>query len=241
MLIGGAFVFPLLYMLPIAAGTLYTSANGVPTSNPPQAIPLMEPLLSGVATLRPALQTVLLGAILAGFVAAMMSTADTLLLAAVYVLFYDFLAVPRNRPSISFDNRTPEEHASLILKARIWLLILALGSVAITVLGILNVGIGPIIWGLFSSLIILAVPLFMALLVPKFARGRWPSAYLSITIGFLSVFVYFGLTLWLSGSKGLDQAQQNAPVIALGIALLAYLIASPFKPGRVAEGDGHAG
>lgn len=226
----GSLVFPLIYGLPIVCGMLFLLIPAV-DQDVSDVAALLQPVVVAISNCPIFWKIILFGSIFSGIVAAMISTADTLLVSAVYALFYDIFGFAKDafdKTDEDLDSpKSLKQDAMLIRRARIWLLIFGLLSVAITVIGSYQVGLSSIIWALFSSLIIFSIPIIIGVVSPKFSSGKWISASASIIGGFASVIVLM-IMAYLKGEKALAEAGPLAPVVGVVFAVICFLCTIPF-------------
>jgi len=233
----GAVVFGILFLIPIIAGLTYRVIHPSPSPDAPYAAPLMAPLIETLAALPPLVQWLLLSMLLSCFLAAAVSTADTLLLAAVYALFYDVLGSTRKQPQVDFDDCSPLEHLRLIAKGRTFVLVLGLLSVGITVLGAIGVDFTSLLLALFASVIIFAPALVGAVLAPRTARYGAACAILSISLGLLGVCLPLTAPLWYEGVT-LRECAGAAPVAGFALSVLGYVAVLPLALVRRSKATG---
>lgn len=225
----GYWVFSIVYLIPIFCGLVFLEM-GVPDVGQ-QAAPLIHPITQLLTNFPIYGQIIIFGCALSAFVAAMISTADTLLVSSVYALFYDILGVTSDGVDMAKKDFSEESlypiNCALIQKARGCMLLFGLFSIIITVLGVLDVAFMTIIWTLFSSLIVFAVPLCIAVKFPDFAKGKASSATTSMIAGFTAVITLIG---WGYIDGSLEKVSPIAPLVGLIMSSGGFFFVALFKP-----------
>lgn len=228
MVMTGSFVFLGFYSIPIGCGILYwfmVAGQSTPLS---EGAPLIIPILNSISELNIGMQILLLGGSLSAFVAAMISTADTLLMSSISALFFDFFRA-EDKGDLNLETLKASEHAQLIAKARVWMIILGLISLTIALVAAYGVGVITFLWTLFSSLIILAPVLIIPVFFPKFADGKNVSAYGSIASGFLMVVSYLVFCLYSAGQEQAKELASAAPIIGFAVSLIMFFVLIPLN------------
>jgi hypothetical protein len=215
--------FVLVYSVPLLMGIICLS--GAFGKNLDQDRVLFVPLLFLGKTASPITQIISFIIIGSCFIAALLSTSDTLLNAAVYSLVYDILGV---RENLDFADFSPVQHKKVIAVAQTWTVLFGFSAIVVAFLGFT---LRDLIWAFFSSQIVFAVPLTFAVFWPNFVKGRSLSAMLSIPVGFVTpiIMVVLAKIFVLPGVK------EAAPLGAILISLTVFVLLLPFKKGTIHE------
>lgn len=208
-LVGVFFLFILLWSALILLGNAF-SVSSIPTQFADM------PMISGIIASMGQIESVAGGLIvlvfMLGLFSAMVSTADSLLIAAGQVFVIDVLKVSRK-----------DEASTALKKSRLAMLVLALGSFLLfVVFQFLKLDVVNLVFAIYGAQLAMVPAVFTGLISKKLradpARGRL-AALLSITIGFAAA--------WASALYGKFAGNllflYNAPVFGFGLATLVYL------------------
>ncbi len=213
----GTIGFVFIYTIPILFGI--SALSGAFGAKLAQNDVLFTTIFAVFGQLSPILRAIALAAILLCFVAAMLSTASTLLVTAVYSLIYDILAVRRG---MDLDNLSDQQHKKLIGVSQIWVMIFGFAATGICFLGL---SLQDLIFAFFSAQIVIAVPLFVAAYWPRFAEGRAVSAIACLCCGFCAP-----IALVIASKLTNDQQlKEVAPIAGFALGSLSFLFLSPIK------------
>lgn len=200
--------FIIAYAIPIMAGiAVKTAGINLNDANDAFFVPL-------ISTLGPWA----VGIVFAGLFAAMLSTADTLLICAAHSLVRDVWGNIRN---MNLDNLSPDQEAAALLSVRLWTIIVGVAAVGIMVL--FNwFSLYDLVIAVFSAQIVFFVPLLVAIFWPRFASTRSRSAAASIIVGFLLPI----LVVWIGKTTGNQQLINGAPIAGfLGSIIIFFGLA----------------
>ena len=211
-LVVGAVGFVVVYVIPILFGiSTLTDAFGTHLA---QNQVLFTPILTVFHLVSPIFRALAYAAILLCFIGAMLSTAGTLLITAVYSLIYDILAV---RQGVNFDSLSESQHQKLVGVSQIWVIIFGFVAGAVSFLGL---SLQDLIFAFFSAQIVIAVPLLVAAYRPNFARGRSVSALASLCFGFCAPIVL----VLVAKKVNVPELKDIAPIAGFGIGCFAFVL-----------------
>jgi len=160
--------------------------------------------------------------IYAGLIAALLSTADTLLINVVYTFLYDILG-PFRRIDYSKLSATQQEHAIWIF--RFWIYVCVF--LALPLIGI-GFSMYELVFAVFSSQVVLFLPILYAIIKPGAAVLRNRGAWWGILLGFGSAV----LVVTIGRLTGARDLVDGAPVFAFLISVILFF-AFPRQQGRL--------
>lgn len=154
------------------------------------------------------------GIMYAGLFAAILSTADTLLICSAHSFVRDVLGTIKG---INFDQLSPERQESAVLSARLWTIVV--GVAAVGVMFLFNwFSLYDLIIAVFSAQIVFFIPLIVAIIWPQFASTRSASAIASISFGFMVPILVVGVGKLIGDSLLVNAA----PIAGFVASLLVF-------------------
>ncbi len=165
------------------------------------------------------ISTLSIGLVLGGLIAAIISTADTLLVGATYTFLYDIYAV---REKVDLDKLSTNDERNILLTSKVWIGIFGLLSALIALLWVGN--LYQMIVAIFTTQIILFIPMIFGIhSLKRKALQNGQAAFLSLLIG-------VGLALLLAISGTLIKSAEGselvnaAPIVGFLGAGLSFMV-----------------
>ncbi len=203
--------FAIVFLVPILVGLSSQSVlKGVTFDDSIRVLPEFLKQIAGPAWLR----VPVLCVIYAGFFAALMSTADTLLINVAYTFMFDILGPLRN---IDYADLDKAQRYQTISVFRFWVFAFGLCAVPLIFVGLT---IYQLIFAVFSSQVVLFTPILFAILRPEHAQRRSRGAWWSIVLGFLAAVI----SVIAGRLSGVRDLVYGAPVIAFGISVGVFFL-----------------
>lgn len=210
--------FIVVYSIPIVIGIM--TAIGTPgLQDPKQA--LLIPIINSDSAL-------LLGIIFVGLLAAVFSTADTLLVCASHSFVRDVISPIRG---IDFDNLSSEERSDALYTVRVWTIVIGISAVGV-LLAFNLFSLFDLIIAVFSAQIVFIIPLLIGILNPEWASGKKYSAIGCLIVGFVTPI----FTVIWGKFIGNSELVQGAPILGLLSGLLVFVLLSWHKSSNKVEG-----
>ena len=196
--------FLIVYSVPIIIGILVSLViPNIQNVNNVFFVPL-------IGTLSP----IFVGLLYAGLIAAIFSTADTLLVCSSHSFFRDFWG-----PKIKIDENNEKKQEIFLFTTRI--VGYFIGFLSILILVLLNFfELNEIVIAVFSGQIVFFIPLITAIYKPDYAIKKATSAIVSIVLG-LSIPFIAVLYGKISSDRTIIDA---APIIGFIISLIVFFI-----------------
>lgn len=203
--------FTYAFVVPIFIGL---SARQVSPILTPSNLMEVLPYFLSICSVASIIQIFVHSIIYAGFLAALVSTADTLLINTAYTFMYDILA-PLQGLELSSLNEAQKDHTIAIF--RFWVFVFGLLAVPLIFCGLT---LYQLVFAVFSSQIVLFVPILYGLLKPDRAAVRGNGAVVSVVVGFLlAIFsVIFGV------SFGMLELVDGAPLLAFSGSIVLFFL-----------------
>jgi len=148
----------------------------------------------------------------AGFLAALVSTADTLLINTAYTFMYDVLA-PLRGIDLSSLPESQKDHTIAIF--RFWVFVFGLLAVPLIFSGLT---LYQLVFAVFSSQIVLFVPILYGLLNPDGAAVRGKGASVSVVAGFVLAVV----SVIAGVASGVSELVDGAPLVAFAVSIVLF-------------------
>jgi Na+/proline symporter len=181
---GTILAFVAIFSVPILIGLAYTATTSPGTMgalSTDESVMVVPRFLQGIAG--PSwLRIPVLSLIYGGFAAALLSTADTVLVVMAYSLLYDIVGPARG---IDFRKVPLARRQRTIWLFRFWVCLLVLLSLPVVYLGL---SMYQMVLAVFSSQVALFVPIVYAILRPAESRRRERGAWWAILVGFSAAF-----------------------------------------------------
>jgi len=201
--------FAVIFLVPILVGlSARTVMSGASFSNNILVFPEFLKQIAGP----PWLRIPMLCVIYTGFFAALMSTADTLLINSVYSFMYDVLGPIRR---INFGALDKTAHRRTIAVFRFWVLVFALLAVPLIFIGLT---VYQLVLAVFSSQIVLFIPIIYAIYRPQHAPARSRGACWSVVTGFLAAVICVNIGRLVDNPIVVD----GTPVFAFVVSALVF-------------------
>lgn len=177
-----------------------------------------EPFYAGLDFFK-LLETPLIGLAVMGLFAAIMSTSDSLLIAASSIFMYDIHATKNN---IEIDKLSPEGQRRILIASRMWVLVFGIISIIVAVFAIwLSLTLYDLIVLAFSAQIVLAVPLLFGIFLRKEnAQKKAISAKVSVIGGFIAVLIVAVYGIIFQDEK----IRNSAPIIGLILSFFLFMV-----------------
>lgn len=200
--------FAIIFLVPILVGlSARTVLSGASLDNNILVFPEFLKHVAGP----PLLRIPVLCIIYAGFLAALMSTADTLLINVAYSFMYDVLGPIRRVDFVALD-KTAREHTIAVF--RFWVVVFALLAVPLIFIGLT---IYQLVLAVFSSQVVLFTPIMYAIFRPQRAAVRARGAWWSIVTGFVTAVVCVATGRILGDATVIDATPVLAFVVSVGV------------------------
>lgn len=206
-LLWGSLGLALAYCAPILIGiTVRAYGLGIPGTND-------HPLKWFLDYIH--LKPVLIGIVLTGFFAAILSTADELLNCCALSLLFDIIRIPRSN-----EQRTDVQERRLVLSGQLYTGFFAIASAMLALLAVkYERNISDMAIAVFSGQVLFTFPLFLLMFFPEKAKGLAGTAKRSMIIGFMGIILIV-ITGWALKDRTISDA---APIGGTILSLLIYL------------------
>lgn len=160
-----------------------------------------------------------IGIVLMGLLTAIMSTSDSLLIAASSIFLYDIYAT---RNKVMIDGLSPEGQRKILIASRSWVMVFGIVAIMVAVAANwLGLTLYDLIVMAFSAQVVLAVPLLFGMFLKKdIAKQKVYSAKASVIGGFTSVLVVAlgGIIL------GNADIRNSAPIVGFLCSLALFML-----------------
>ena len=204
--------FIVAYSIPVVMG-IFVSISGLKLENENDAF--FAVLINGIGP-------IFIGLVYVGLFAAMLSTADTLLICAAHSLVRDTWATLKN---LNLDNLSDEQENKLVISVRLWTVVVGLASVSIMFL--FNFfSLYELIIAVFSAQIIFFIPILFAIFKPKFCSKRSLSPRLSILVGLFIPIITIIIGKYVINDKVVID---SAPIVGFIISSIVFFSFLPVK------------
>jgi Na+/proline symporter len=208
--------FGLIFLVPILVGL---SARGMfQEGSLSDSIIVFPEYLKRIAG-PPAIRIPVLCVIYAGFFAALMSTADTLLINASYSFMYDVIGPLRK---INYADLDRDSRVHTIAVFRFWVFVFGLLAAPLMFVGLT---LYQLVLAVFSSQIVLFTPIIFAIFRPERAASRSQGAWLSIVSGFAAALACAAI----GRLTGIATIVDATPVLAFCVSLAVFFIVPPLN------------
>lgn len=203
--------FAFVFGVPVVAGL---AARQVSSMLSPGYSMTLLPEFLGLCSATSVVQIMTHAIIYAGFLAALASTADTLLINTAYTFMYDVLA-PLRGLDLSSLTENQKDHTIAIF--RFWVFVFALLAVPLIFSGLT---LYQLVFAVFSSQIVLFVPILYGLLKPHQAAVRGKGAAVSVVAGFTLAVV----SVVVGMASGMSELVDGAPLVAFVASLVVFFV-----------------
>lgn len=193
-------------------------------NNPIMVLPNLLEMISSSGWLRILFKCV----IYSGFVAALLSTADTLLINIVYTFLYDLLGPLRG---IDYSKLSSTQQQDAIWIFRFWVFVFVLMSLPLILLGF---SLYELVFAVFSSQIVVFVPILYTTFEKKSSSFRKRGAWWSILTGF--VVAVFAVVI--GHCANIRELTEGSPILAFIISTAVFFLFPLSSENQILEEPG---